>query len=81
MWNDFVQFNVNKGYAGVENLSLIPGTVGACPIQNIGAYGVEVKDTIVEVEACGLDRCGAELEVVAVVGDLITLLTNVEGPA
>ena len=48
-WDDFVQYCVNHGYSGLENLSLIPGTVGAAPIQNIGAYGVEVKDLIESV--------------------------------
>ena len=50
-WHDFVLFCVDNNYGGLENLSLIPGNVGTCPIQNIGAYGVEVKDTITKVEA------------------------------
>ena len=51
VWDDFVSWCVEHQYAGVENLSHIPGTVGACPIQNIGAYGAEAKDVIENVEA------------------------------
>ncbi|MEI6346132.1 MAG: UDP-N-acetylmuramate dehydrogenase [bacterium] len=50
-WDDLVGLAVGKGYYGLENLSGIPGTVGASPVQNIGAYGAEVKDTISFVEA------------------------------
>jgi UDP-N-acetylmuramate dehydrogenase len=50
-WDKLVEWTVNNGYCGLENLSLIPGNVGATPVQNIGAYGVEVKDYIRKVRA------------------------------
>ncbi|MDP3352385.1 MAG: UDP-N-acetylmuramate dehydrogenase [Flavobacteriaceae bacterium] len=49
-WHSFVLWCINNNFGGLENLSLIPGNAGAAPIQNIGAYGVEVKDVIEEVE-------------------------------
>ncbi|WP_438425030.1 UDP-N-acetylmuramate dehydrogenase [Aquimarina macrocephali] len=50
-WHDFVQYCIKNNYGGLENLSLIPGYVGSAPIQNIGAYGVELKDTMTSCEA------------------------------
>ena len=58
-WHPFVQWTLEQGLAGLENLSLIPGTVGAAPVQNIGAYGVELKDVLHSVVA--LDRQSGEL--------------------
>jgi len=50
-WNEFVRWSLGNGFAGLENLVSIPGTVGAAPIQNIGAYGVEVREFVAHVEA------------------------------
>ena len=58
-WDEFVDYCVKSNYFGIENLSLIPGSVGAAPIQNIGAYGVEIKDYVVSVT--GIDLYSNEL--------------------
>lgn len=58
-WHPFVLWSLEQGLSGLENLSLIPGTVGAAPMQNIGAYGVEIKDVFAGLTA--LDRQSGEL--------------------
>ena len=55
-WNDFVKWALVKNYGGIENLSLIPGNVGSAPIQNIGAYGVELKDVFQSCRAISIDN-------------------------
>ncbi len=55
-WDDFVAYTVEQGWQGLENLSAIPGEVGASAVQNVGAYGVEAGDLIVKVEAVSLEK-------------------------
>jgi len=56
IWHEFVQYCMQRNWAGLENLSLIPGSVGAAPIQNIGAYGVELRDCFLDLEAFHLEE-------------------------
>ncbi|CAL4073773.1 unnamed protein product, partial [Meganyctiphanes norvegica] len=55
IWQDFVQWSIDRNLSGVENLVLIPGTVGASPVQNIGAYGCEVKEVITHLQYVDID--------------------------
>lgn len=55
-WHEFVLFTINQNFGGLENMSLIPGNVGTTPVQNIGAYGTEIKDTFVSCEAIEIDN-------------------------
>ncbi len=55
VWHNFVMWTIEHNYGGLENLSLIPGHVGTTPVQNIGAYGVEIKDTMVSCKALNIE--------------------------
>lgn len=57
-WHEFVMYCLQKNYGGLENLSLIPGNVGTSPMQNIGAYGTEIKDIFVSCEVLDLENLG-----------------------
>ncbi len=59
-WHEFVQYTLSKNYGGLENLSLIPGNVGTCPIQNIGAYGTEIKDHFISCKALNRETLAIE---------------------
>lgn len=59
-WDQLAKYCVNRNWAGIENLSYIPGSVGAAPIQNIGAYGTEVKDVILEVNTIEISTAQAK---------------------
>lgn len=56
VWHDWVMESIRRGWPGLENLALIPGTVGACPVQNIGAYGVEVADRLEHVRVWDFEQ-------------------------
>ena len=55
-WHEFVLWTINNGFGGLENMSLIPGNVGTTPVQNIGAYGTEIKDTFVSCNAINIEN-------------------------
>ena len=55
-WHEFVLWTINQGFGGLENMSLIPGNVGTTPVQNIGAYGTEIKDTFVSSSAINIEN-------------------------
>lgn len=55
-WHDFVLYTINQDFGGLENMSLIPGNVGTTPVQNIGAYGTEIKDTFVSCDAIKINN-------------------------
>ena len=60
-WHEFVLYCIENNFGGVENLSLIPGNVGASPMQNIGAYGVEIKDVFHSLEAVNISNLGTKI--------------------